>query len=49
MAKPDVPSYDLYPATTATTTLRIGIPRTAVFSVDAIRTILARLRERKKP
>jgi hypothetical protein len=38
-----------YPATTATTTLRIAIPRSAVFSVEAVRAILVRVRERKKP
>ena len=42
-------SLEGYPATAATTTLRIAIPRSAVFSVEAVRGILARLHERKKP
>ncbi len=42
-------SLEAYPATTATTTVRITLPRSAVFSVEAVRDILSRLRERKKP
>jgi hypothetical protein len=42
-------SLEGYPATTATTTVRIAILRSAVFSVEAIRTILVGLRERTNP
>jgi hypothetical protein len=37
------------PPTTATTTVRIAIPRGNVFSVEAVQTMLERLRERKNP
>jgi hypothetical protein len=42
-------SLEGYPPTAATTTTRIAIPRTAVFSAEAVRAILARLRERSQP
>jgi hypothetical protein len=38
-----------YPAATATTTVRLPIPLANVFSVEAVRDILQRLRERKDP
>ncbi len=42
-------SLEGYPATAATTTTRISIPRSAVFSVEAVRAILAALQQRRKP
>jgi hypothetical protein len=42
-------SLEGYPPTTATTTVRITIPRSAVFSVEAVRGILDGLRERNNP
>lgn len=42
-------SLEGLPLTTATTTVRITIPRANVFSVQALQAILARIRERKKP
>ena len=42
-------SLEGYPTTTATTTIRIAIPRSAVFSVEAVWSILTGLRERKNP
>jgi Domain of unknown function (DUF4365) len=38
-----------YPATTATSSIRVTIPITNVFSVEAVRTILQRIRERQEP
>jgi hypothetical protein len=40
-------SLEGFPATTATTTIRIGIPRSAVFSVATVRAVLAGLQRRK--
>ena len=38
-----------YPATTATSSIRVAIPLTNIFSVDAVLSILERIRERKEP
>jgi hypothetical protein len=41
-------SLEGFPASTSTSTIRIHIPTSNVFSVDALQTLLAWLRERKK-
>jgi hypothetical protein len=38
-----------YPATTATTSVRLALPRSNVFSVEAVRALMAGLRERRTP
>jgi len=38
-----------YPPTTATTTVRIDIPRANVFTPEAVTRILAQARERRRP
>jgi hypothetical protein len=38
-----------YPDTTATSSIRVTIPATNLFSVQAVRSILQRIRERKEP
>jgi hypothetical protein len=37
------------PSTTAISSIRVGIPLTNVFSVEAVRSLLQRIRERKAP